>query len=635
MLPGFDMPSAALRSSWLIPAAIVLAYANSLALPFVFDDLAVTVNNPTIGSLASAWNPPADGSNTTNRPVANVSLALNHAVSGLAPWSYHAANLLIHAGTALLLAGLVRRTLLLPAMRGNRTPEDAAMAGRAAGLLWAVHPLQTAAVTPVAQRTESLCGMFYLLVFYAFVRGLDHGRRRRWWGIALGASVLGMGTKEVMATAPLLLLWFDRVFVAGSLAGAWRERGRLHALMFLTWLPLAILLWRAGGTRGAAAGFGLGMEWWPYALKQCEAVVHYLRLAIVPWPLVYDYGTGVHHHPGAVWWQAAVLAMLVGGTLWAAWRRPAAGFPALWFLVILAPSSSVVPLVEQTMAEHRMYLPLAGLVVPAVLGLHRWLGPRLPAAVLALALAGIAATAIRNRDYRSELLLWRDTAAKAPGNHRAHYNLGSALLEAGDVDGAIAALERARALAPADPAVLNNLANALLAANRAAEARELLRRAIALRPDHAIFRINLGHACAADQLWADAREAYAAAAQLDPRLAEAPANLGAVHLQLGEWESARRASAAALALDPGLTVARRNLGLALLQLRRPEEAVTELARAQAAEPGNLATIRALAAAHAQLGQAAAAMHWAGLGLRLDPDDPVLRRLVGQAAPGHP
>ncbi len=137
----------------------------------------------------------------------------------------------------------------------------------------------------------------------------------------------------------------------------------------------------------------------------------------------------------------------------------------------------------QTMAEHRLYLPPAGLVVPAVLGLRRWLGPRLPVAVALLALSGIAATAVRNRDYRSYLEIRHDTAAQAPENPRAHSNLGYALLDAGDVSGAINACVRARNLAPDDTGGLNNLAHALIEAGRSGEAREHLPHAIALRPD--------------------------------------------------------------------------------------------------------------------------------------------------------
>jgi tetratricopeptide (TPR) repeat protein len=584
----------------ILLAVTVLAYANSLRAPFVFDDLAVTVRNETIRSLGSAWQPPPGNANTANRPVANFTLALNYAAGGLDPRGYHAVNLLIHLLAVLTLWGLVRHTLRLPRLAATWAPPAAERVALAVALLWAVHPLQTAAVTAVAQRTESLCGLLYLLVFYLFVRGVKSPRPGRWWAGAALACLAGMGTKEVMVTAPVLLVLYDRTFVAGSFAGVWRERRRVHGLLFATWSLLAVILWQAGGTRGTAAGFGLGVEWWQYAFKQCEAILLYLRLAIVPWPLTYDHGTAVVTHLGAVWWQALLLMTLLGATGWALWRRPAVGFLGAWFFVILAPSSSVVPLVEQTVAEHRMYLPLAAVLVGGVLGLHTWLRRGFVAVVATVAMLATAGTLARNHTYRSELALWQDTAAKAPDNFRAHYNLGSVYLEAGDLTDAIASLERARQLAPDDVGVLNNLGNALLAAGRVAEARLCLIRASGLRPDSAPIQLNLGRAWAAEARWPEAQAAFSAAVTLDPGLAEAHANLGAVHLQTGDWSAARAASLQALALAPDLTVARRNLGLALLQLQRPAEAAVELERVLTETPDDATARRALAYARTLL-----------------------------------
>ena len=200
-------------AGWWLGAAIILAYANAVTLPFVFDDVSATVNNPTIRSLHEAWSAPPAGTSTVNRPVANLTLALNHVISGDAPWSYHATNVLLHALAALTLAGLVRRTLLLPGCGGRYNARSAAHIGACAALLWSVHPLLTAAVTPVAQRTEVLCGWLYLGVFYGFVRGLEQRQPWRWWAPAVGACALGMGAKEVMVTAPLLLLWFDLILL--------------------------------------------------------------------------------------------------------------------------------------------------------------------------------------------------------------------------------------------------------------------------------------------------------------------------------------------------------------------------------------------------------------------------------------
>lgn len=569
----------------LVVAATFLAYANSLNLPFVFDDLAAIVRNDTLHSLATAWQPPGGGAPTANRPLVNASFAVNYALGGESPRGYHLANLLIHTLAGLALFGLVRRTLQLPALR----PRWGAAAGGvafAAALLWCVHPLQTESVTAVSQRTESLCGLLYLTTFYLFVRGATAVQPWRWWTAAALACTAGMTAKEVMVTAPVLLVLFDRTFLAGSYGAVWRERRLIHGLFFASWGLLAWILLGAGGARGSAAGFGLGVEWWQYSLKQCEAVLLYLRLALVPHPLVHDYGTAVAVSLGEVWWQAPGLALLVAATLWALVRQPAAGFLGAWFFVVLSPSSSVVPLVEQTVAEHRMYLPLAAVTVAAALALHRWW--RRPAFVVTLALgaAGIFLTADRNRDYRSERDLWADTAAKVPGNMRAHYNLASILLEEGRAADALPYFERALRLAPADVGVLNNYGNALRQLGRLDDAAAALDRAVALNPGLALAHFNLAHVRLAAGRSDAARAALETALRLDPDLADAAADLGHLHLQAGRADKARRYCERALHLNPGLTVARRNLGVAWLLLGQFDDARSAFERVLAEAPGD-------------------------------------------------
>ncbi|MCX6952485.1 MAG: hypothetical protein NTV51_10010 [Verrucomicrobia bacterium] len=169
MAPVVSAPRAPARP-WLaaacLVAVVVLAYANTLRAPFLFDDAGAVLDNPTIRRLGSLsiFRPPTDGSTTTGRPVVNVSFALNYALGGEDVLGYHAVNLAIHALAALTLFGLLRRTP--PFATGAGAPWPAFFAA----LLWALHPLQTESVTCIAQRTESLCGLFYLLTLYGFVR---------------------------------------------------------------------------------------------------------------------------------------------------------------------------------------------------------------------------------------------------------------------------------------------------------------------------------------------------------------------------------------------------------------------------------------------------------------------------------
>ena len=77
-------------------------------------------------------------------------------------------------------------------------------------------------------------GLFYLLTLYCFIRGAGSARPIFWYFTAVVACLLGMATKEVMATAPLIVLLYDRTFLAGSLRGALRRRYGLYLAMAAT-----------------------------------------------------------------------------------------------------------------------------------------------------------------------------------------------------------------------------------------------------------------------------------------------------------------------------------------------------------------------------------------------------------------
>ncbi len=655
------------ESRWQTPlaAAVLLvaaaaAYWNSLAVPFLFDDLSTIVDNPALGSPGAALAP-AFNVTTTGRPVLNLTFALNHAISGRAVWSYHAGNLLIHALAGLVLFGLVRRTLRLPLSAGRAGP-DAFSSALLVAALWLLHPLQTESVTYVVQRAESLAGLFCLLTLYLFVRGASSPRPFWWLGASVTACLLGMGSKEVMVSAPLLVLLHDRTFVTGTFSSAWRQRRGYYLLLAATWLPLA---WLVAGTasRGGSAGFSAGVSPWDYLLTQCGAIVHYLTLTVWPHPLVLDYGTDVVKQWPAVWGQAALLLALAGGTVWALVRRPWLGFLGVWFFALLAPSSSLVPVATQTMAEHRMYLPLLTPVALAVAGLHAWLGRRglwLGAAVA----AGFGLlTAARNTDYRSALAIWTDTVAHRPGNARARYNLaieltaagrpaeaaaqleeavrlrpdyaeahlnlGNALALAGDRAGALRHYEQAVAAEPDYAEGRNNLGYALAQANRLEEAKAQYEMVLRLRPDYAEAQNNFGEALARAGDLPAARGHFAAALRLKPDYAEAHNNVANDLLQQDRLPEAIGHYERALQLKPGLAVAHSNLALALLRAGRPGEAAAHYRRLLELEPGNATAHNNLGYIHWQQGRLREAIAEYEAALRSEPDNATAQAALAQ------
>ena len=221
------------------PALIVIAaavtYWNSLTVPFVLDDLAAIVDNPhirhwpTLADLIS----PLKNTAVAGRPVVEVSLGINYALGGLDVRGYHLWNLAVHAACALVLAGLVRRTLQLPALPAGLRRRSADIAF-AAALIWVVHPLNSEVIDYVVQRTESTMALFYLLAVYAAMRSASARRPIAWQTVAVGACVVGMLSKESMVTAPLIILLYDRIFLFESRdrpsrpadAFIWRSRAR-------------------------------------------------------------------------------------------------------------------------------------------------------------------------------------------------------------------------------------------------------------------------------------------------------------------------------------------------------------------------------------------------------------------------
>ena len=591
-----------LAGALVIALAGLIGWHNSFSVPFLFDDRSAITDNPSIHRLwpiSAALSPPLTAAGAVGRPLVNLTLAVNYALGGTDPRGYHALNLALHVLSCLLLFGLIWRTLACrnllacsaasgPAGGDSISPESRFPFGPtsfafAAALLWTVHPLQTESVTCVIQRSELLAGLFYLLTLYGFVRGAEPPRfdssrrkevetsslvtsaaagRKTWLVISWLACLLGMAAKEVMVSAPLLVFLYDRTFVAGSFGGAWRRRRAYYLSLGATWLLLWYLV-AQNAQRGGTVGLGLGVSPWHYLLTQCRAIVLYLKLSFWPHPLVFDYGTGIITSLADVWQQALVPLALIGLTVWAVIRKPPCGFLGVWFFAVLAPSSSVVPLITQTMAEHRMYLPLAAVIVLVAAVLSR-LAAAGSAVVRRLAMvlflvsvpALLALTVRRNRDYRSETAIWQDTIAKWPGNARAHTNLGTTLSDAGRYGDAVPYFETAVKLNPEDATARCNLGTALARSGRRAEARVQLEEALRLRPDFAKAHLNLALTLAELGEVSEAIGHYESAARLQPDNVDIWFNWGLTLLQAGHVAEAVSSLGEAVRLAPGDAQAR-------------------------------------------------------------------------------
>jgi protein O-mannosyl-transferase len=514
----------------VLAAALILvvgwaAYANSFGGVFVFDDEPAIEQNQnlrTLWPLTTAMSAPPD-TTLSGRPIATLSLAIDHAVTGGSLDGYHTTNLFIHLGAALLVFGITRRTLLTPRLK-DRFGAAATPLALITALIFVVHPLQTGAVTYIVQRVESLMGLFYLATIYSAIRALDASGVPRigWVSTSILACALGMATKEVMATAPLMVMLWDHVFAPGRPAG---RRSRYISLG-ATWIIVAILV--GGGHRAPSVGFGFASwPWWRYLMTQAEVVAHYLRLTVMPAPLILDYDWRPAASLAQVAVPGAILVALLAATIWGVVRRSPAGFPGAWFFLILAPTSSVLPIVTEVAAEHRMYLPLAGVIALVVVGLFeagrrfsQAPGPAiLGAGVLAAATVVILfarMTRERNADYHNYERIWSETIAQRPHNARARNNYATWLLMKGRYSDAESHLRVAVTEKPEFAEAEANLGVALSAQRKLDEGAVHLQRAVALRPDFASAHRNLGETYALQQRPGEAVAAYTAALDLQP-----------------------------------------------------------------------------------------------------------------------
>jgi hypothetical protein len=253
----------------MVAAASVLAivlwgiYGRALDAPFIFDDRTSVLENDSITKLwplvgsDEAPGPlnPAPGMPTSGRPLVNLTLAINYQFGELRPWGYHAFNLVVHLVSTLLVLLIARRILELDYFGGRFAGASGALAFLTT-LLWAVHPLQIETVVYVTQRTELMVGLFYLATVYASLRywSAESGRERGiWLALATGACAAGMACKEVMVSAPVVVLLVERTFVSGSFRRALAKSWRLYVGLSAGWILLAVLNYDT--PRSASSGF--------------------------------------------------------------------------------------------------------------------------------------------------------------------------------------------------------------------------------------------------------------------------------------------------------------------------------------------------------------------------------------------
>jgi tetratricopeptide (TPR) repeat protein len=440
-----------------------------------------------------------------------------------------------------------------------------------------------------------MASLFYLLTLYCVVRGAMSSRAVFWYAAAALACLLGAATKELLVTAPLLVLLYDRTLLTGTFAQSLRRRWGLYLALAATWLLLVWLVLSAGLLPRRSEY--LAPNPWSYALTQPQVICHYLRLSLWPHPLCFWYKWPLARTWGAILPGASVVAALLAATLWGLLRRQPWALLGAWFFLILAPTSSILPLSDLA-CEHWMYLPLAAVLAALVLGAHRagqsLLRRRVVSRPVLKVVSGcltlVACTVLgiltvkRNADYRTEVSLWRSAAASAPWNDGAHNNLGALLADQGKLAEGIAHLQRSVEINPTVAVPRCNLANALAKQGRLGDAIAQYRKAVELQPNFVDAHNNLGFTLLRQGQPEEALAHLRKALEIDPACANAHNNLGLVLRQQGNLVEAIAHYRKAVAIRPDNAELHCNLGNALRQQGLDAEAAAQYQKAVEIRP---------------------------------------------------
>lgn len=534
----------------ILISVTVLVYLNSFQGIFLFDDLQNIFYNPKIHSLHWPWTFFED----TRRPFLYLTLALNYAVGGADPYTYHLANVFIHTLAGILLFFIIRALEKRHDLKND-------FAALSIALLWLVHPLQTESVTYVIQRAESLAGLFYLAAFYAALRYWKK-EENFWLVVTGGCAVLGVLTKETVLTLPLLLLLYDAAFVSGTFTKALSVHRKLYLTLAGSWLIFLTFLFTARlNLRPDELFADKGPSWIEYIATQPAVLLQYLKLSIWPEPLVFDYRWPLVKNFYDILGPGLAIILLLGISIWFYRKKSLAGFLAVTFFLILMPSSGGIAL-QDPIFEHRMYLPLAcilGLIVLLYARFSKMIlkGQESRLFISALLLITLSATFSiltikRNKDYYSELAMWQDVVNKRPENERAYHNLGMAYYHLGQTDRAVELYEKAVSLSPRYLNARFALANALYDLGRLRDAIFEYKICLKLNPQFTEGWNNLGDTYSRIGQKKEAREAFEEAIKTNSAYAPAYFNLGLLYAREGNKAASQATFHKAFQLDPSL-----------------------------------------------------------------------------------
>lgn len=553
----------------LLVLATVLVYANSFDVAFQFDDYINIVKNPFLSTPEKIINPgpvpdPDMWELHARRTLGYLSLSLNYKLHGLEVWGYHAVNLLIHLASVLLVYVFVGLLFKTPRARGSALASRASTLAFLCALVFAVHPIQTQAVTYIVQRFASMVAMFYLasLVLYLKARMSEKTLSRNAYSVLM--ALAAMKTKENAITLPIAAAMLEWVFFPAEPIKkrmAWLGALMLTALVIPTTVILQHLdISDLQEMTMKQTRLGSDMPRSTYFFTELRVIVTYLRLLVLPinQNLDYDYPLYESFLSAPVVLSFGFLsAMLAAGVLMlrrtdGAWA--VVGFGILWFFLTLSVESSFLPIVD-VIFEHRVYLPSVGVICAAVVGASyvaargKWFGLAVVLILLAACVLGVMAHN-RNEIWRDSIRLWQDTASKSPNKARPRFNLGLSFYEKGYYEQAIEHFKRAAEIDPWTASIFNSLGASYYSADNDDLAIASYLKALELEPYYVECMVNLAKAYRHKGLKDKALSYYQRALRHEPEDYDINLSMAKLLLETSRWDEAERTARSLIALYP-------------------------------------------------------------------------------------
>ena len=439
-------------------------------------------------------------------PVTWLSHMLDVELFGLKPGPQHLLSVAIHAVSGALLF------LALFALTRARW-ESLAVAA-----LFALHPLRVESVAWIAERKDVLSGFWFMAVLLAYARYVQASRdsgakSKAWYGATLGFFLLGLMSKPMLVSVPLVLLLLDvwplkRVDLAAfHFPAAVRLLREKIPFLLMTAVFCGLTL-RSQHDVGAVISVE-GLSLTNRAANALNSIVRYCTDLLWPARLNFFYAFDEPLLARTLLWFA-----LIGLVTLAAWwlrrLKPYLLTGWLWYLVMLVPVLGLVQVGSAARADRYTYLPSIGLLI-ALVWLASEIVPRTKIGRILLATMGVGILTALALTTRHQLQFWQNgitlcerSIALEPRDARSHFNLGCTLEKLGDRDGAIPHFTAAIALSPAYTKAHNNLGSALAGKGDFAGAETHFRAALQINASHTSARLNLVRALASQGKLAEA-----------------------------------------------------------------------------------------------------------------------------------